>query len=57
VLFTSRSGARTGSIVGDQLKLLGLYLLGLISGAAILFVMRDFCVKLILGDHRRKPGP
>ena len=27
VLFTSRSGARTGHIVGGQLKLLGLYLL------------------------------
>ena len=49
VLFTSRSGARAGSIVGDQLKLLGLYLLGLTSGAVALFLMRDFCVKLILG--------
>ncbi len=49
VLFTSRSGARTGRIVGDQLKLLGLYLLGLIAGAVALFMMRDFCVKLILG--------
>ena len=49
VLFTSRSGARTGSIVGDQLKLLGLYLLGLAFGATALFILRDFCVKLILG--------
>jgi len=49
VLFTSRSGARTGNIVGDQLKLLGLYLFGLVLGAAALFVLRDFCVKLILG--------
>jgi hypothetical protein len=49
VLFTSRSGARTGSIVGDQLKLLGLYLFGLVLGAAALFFLRDFCVKLIMG--------
>lgn len=49
VLFTSRSGARTGSIVGDQLKLLGLYLFGLLLGAAALFFLRDFCVKLIMG--------
>ncbi|MGA9779495.1 MAG: hypothetical protein WBS33_14590 [Verrucomicrobiia bacterium] len=53
VLFTSRSGARTGSIVGDQLKLLGFYLLGLACGATGLFVLRDFCVKLILG----RPSP
>ncbi len=49
VLFTSRSGTRTGSIVGDQLKLLGLYLLGLACGVIGLFLLRDFCVKLILG--------
>ncbi|SRR5579862_2499108 len=49
VLFTSRSSTRTGNIVGDQLKLLGLYLLGLIAGAVALFIMPDFCVKLILG--------
>ena len=56
VLFTSRSGTRTGDIVGDQLKLLGLYLLGLIFGAAALFVMRDFCVKLILGRSAPEAG-
>jgi hypothetical protein len=50
VLFTSRSGARTGHIVGGQLMLLGLYILGLILGAAALFALRDFCVKLILGS-------
>ncbi|MGO8839374.1 MAG: hypothetical protein ACLQAH_14750 [Limisphaerales bacterium] len=53
VLFTSRSGARTGHIVGGQLKLLGLYILGLAFGAALLFILRDFCVKLILG----RPSP
>ena len=50
VLFTSRSGARTGRIVGGQFQLLGFYILGLMLGAAVLFVLRDFCVKLILGS-------
>jgi hypothetical protein len=49
VLFTSRSSARTGDIVAEQLKLLGLYVLGLLSGAVALFVLRTFCVKLIFG--------
>lgn len=53
VLFTSRSGTRTGRVVGGQLMLLGLYLLGLMLGAVMLFVMRGFCVKLILG----RPSP
>ncbi|HTY88360.1 MAG TPA: hypothetical protein VMB80_12905 [Candidatus Acidoferrum sp.] len=49
VLFTSRSGARSGGIVVEQFKLFGLYVLGLVCGAAMLFLLRDFCVKLILG--------
>jgi hypothetical protein len=49
VLFTSRSGTRAGKIVAEQLKLMGLYVLGLVSGAAVLFVMRGLCVKIILG--------
>jgi hypothetical protein len=53
VLFTSRSGERAGNIVQEQFKLLGLYTLGLMIGAAVLFVLRDFCVKLISG----KPSP
>jgi hypothetical protein len=53
VLFTSRSGERAGNIVREQFKLLGLYALGLMIGAAGLLVLRDFCVKLILG----KPSP
>jgi hypothetical protein len=56
VLFTSRSGARTGRIVGGQLQLLGLYILGLMLGAAMLFVLRDFCVKLILGRSSPDAG-
>jgi hypothetical protein len=53
VLFTSRSGERAGNIVREQFKLLGLYTLGLLIGAAGLLVLRNFCVKLILG----KPSP
>jgi hypothetical protein len=49
VLFTSRSGERSGSAVSAQLKLLGLYAVGLACGVVTLFVLQDFCVKLILG--------
>ncbi len=49
VLFTSRSGERLGSVVTEQLKLLGLYVLGLLLGAGALFLLRSFCVRLILG--------
>ena len=49
VLFASRSGERAGNIVREQFKLLGLYALGLLVGAAALLALRDFCVKLILG--------
>ena len=47
VLFTSRSARRAGGIVVEQLKLMGLSSLGLVSGAACLFVLRAFCLKLI----------
>ena len=53
VLFTSRSGTRTGNIVAEQLKLLGLYVLGLLLGAIMLFLLRGPCVKIILG----RPSP
>ena len=49
VLFTSRSGQRAGSIVAEQLKLLVIYTAGLLCGAAGLFMLRGFCVKLIFG--------
>jgi hypothetical protein len=49
VLFASRSGERVGNIVREQFKLLGLYTLGLMIGAAALLALRGFCVKLILG--------
>jgi hypothetical protein len=49
VLFTSRSGTRSGSVVAEQLRLLGLYTLALLFGAGVLFLLRDFCVNIILG--------
>jgi hypothetical protein len=48
-LFTSRSGERAGSVVREQFKLLGLYVIGLAVGVAGLLLLRDFLVKLILG--------
>jgi hypothetical protein len=53
VLFTSRSGERLGIVVIEQLKLLGLYVFGLLFGAGALFLLRSFCVRLILG----RPSP
>ena len=53
VLFTHRSGQRHGDALREQLKLIGLYAVGLIGGAIVLFVLRDFCVRLIFG----KPAP
>ena len=47
VLFTSRSGHRTGGIVTEQLKLIGLSSFGLVFGAVCLFVLRVFCLKLL----------
>ena len=49
VLFTSRSGGRAGSMVREQFKLLGLYVIGLAVGVAGLLFLGDFLVKLILG--------
>lgn len=49
VLFTSRSGDRTGDAVSAQLKLLGLYAVGMLIGAFSLLLLRDFCIRLIRG--------
>jgi hypothetical protein len=49
VLFTSRSGARSGNVVVEQLKLLGIYVFGLLFGAGMLYVLRGLCVRIILG--------
>jgi len=52
VLFTHRSGRRHHDGLGDQLKLFGLYALGLIFGAVMLYFLRNFCLHLL---HRDKP--
>jgi len=49
VLFTSRSGARSGNVVAEQLKLMGIYVVALLFGADALYVLRGLCVKMILG--------
>jgi O-antigen/teichoic acid export membrane protein len=51
VLFTSRSGHRQGTVVSEQLRLLGLYALGLMLGAAMLIALRGFCIRLLLGAY------
>jgi len=51
VLFTSRSGHHSGSAVGEQLRLLGIYAAGLVAGAVGLLLFRAFCVKLIFGRY------
>lgn len=47
VLFTSRSGQRTGGIVSEQIKLIGLSSFGLFFGATCLFALRTFCLKVL----------
>ena len=54
VLFTHRSSRRHhhGDDLREQLKLLGLYAFGLVSGAIVLFVLRKFCLGIL---HRNTP--
>jgi hypothetical protein len=52
VLFTHRSGRRHGDALREQLKLLGLYAFGLLSGAIGLFVLKTFVLQLL---HRNTP--
>jgi len=54
VLFTHRSSRHhhQDDALREQLKLLGLYAAGLISGAICLFVLRGFCLQLL---HRNTP--
>jgi hypothetical protein len=47
VLFTSRSGERTGGRLAEQLKLGALSGIGLIVGAIGLFILRTFCLRLL----------
>lgn len=54
VLFTHRSSSSRhhGDDLREQLKLLGLYAFGLVSGAIILFVLKEFCLGIL---HRNTP--
>jgi hypothetical protein len=54
VLFTHRSSRHHhhGDDLREQLKLLGLYAFGLVSGAIALFVLRKFCLAIL---HRNTP--
>lgn len=52
VLFTHRSGRHHHDGLRDQLKLFGIYALGLICGAVMLYLLRNFCLHLL---HRDKP--
>jgi hypothetical protein len=51
VLFTSRSGARSGNIVAEQMKLLVLYVVALLSGAGVLYLLRALAVRIMLGKY------
>lgn len=49
VLFTSRSGRKDTQSEQDQKILLGLFAVGLTCGALILYMLKDFLVRLIFG--------
>jgi hypothetical protein len=49
VLFTSRSGARSGNAVVEQLKLLGVFVVALLFGAGMLYLLRGPIVRVMLG--------
>jgi hypothetical protein len=51
VLFTHRSGEHHGDALREQLKLLGLYAVALVCGAVCLYVLRTFCLKLLLHNN------
>jgi hypothetical protein len=52
VLFTHRSSRHHGDALHEQLKLLGLYAFGLVSGAICLVVLKGFVLQLL---HRNTP--
>lgn len=52
VLFTHRSSRRHGDALREQLKLLGLYAFGLLTGAIGLVVLKSFVLQLL---HRNTP--
>jgi hypothetical protein len=49
VLFTSRSSTRSGNIVFEQFKLLGLYIFALLFGAVALVVLRRLLIQIMAG--------
>jgi hypothetical protein len=49
VLFTSRSSTRSGNIVSEQFKLLGLYVFALLFGGVTLFVLRHLLIRFMAG--------
>ncbi len=51
VLFTSRSGDSSGTVLREQLRLLGLCAGGLVVGAACLLALRGLLVRLIFGAY------
>jgi len=51
-LFTHRSGRLHSDALREQLKLLGLYAVGLLAGAIGLFVLKTFALQLL---HRNTP--
>jgi len=54
VFFTSRSGSRSGQAVAEQMKLLGIYVAGLLVGAGMLYLLRGYGVLMI--RHHRSPA-
>jgi O-antigen/teichoic acid export membrane protein len=48
VLFTSRSGKRSGDVVQEQLKLLVLFIIALLIGCGILYLLRHVAVRILL---------
>ena len=56
VLFTHRSGERDGASMLEHLKLLGLYSIGLVGGAASLFLLRNLCLRIIARNTPEASG-
>jgi hypothetical protein len=56
VLFTHRSGRHHHDGLADQLKLFGLYALGLIFGAVMLYSLRGFCLRLLSSNTPEAAG-
>jgi len=51
VLFTARSGSRSSDTFWPQMRLLGVYVVGLLMGAGLLYGLRTFCVHMMVGKN------